>query len=729
MKTRFTHQILMVLALAPALFLAGCTQQSAGTTPAYVTTSSAPPAVVTQVVPVSTAPSTPVNAVEPVPVVPSLIVSSEVAPVALAEPVLPANLRISKPLNEIIRLTQSGVEEAVILTYITNSPAIFTLGAEEIVYLNDLGVSSSVITAMMQRDQLLRAEWANAANPPVAAAPTYVNPPAPVLETQPVYVSNNYFYDSLSPYGTWVEIDGYGRCWRPTVAITSSSWQPYRDRGRWVHTDAGWYWMSDYSWGSVAFHYGRWFSHPRWGWCWWPDTVWAPSWVTWRYDNDHCGWAPLPPHSYYRSGVGFVYYDRSVGVSFDFGLHVGAFTFVPWGRFCDPRPYNYCLPRPRSVAIYNQTTIINNVVVGNNNTVINRGIDTDRVRERSRAEVRTVSIREERPRGVTPRSERFERDGRTLVVNRPTLPSTPVAGAALAPMERSTTRGTPSRASESRTVNSSPRPTGDRSVVSERNERNEIRPVREIENRSAVRSVTPDKLSPTAPVVVTTPKPAAPAASVVSPAPIRTETQPDRSREGRSLDDSTPRSRPSSTTVVRIPEAKPTPTPARTATPIFSKPVVVETPVYTPTRPIAPTPQPQPMAPASAPSYRVTPSRPQNNPAINSASQFQNNQPTPSAPTYNRPNIEPRREERSSRNDIIDRARSQERSSAPTYSAPTPRLTPTPTPAPIQRPSYTPPATPSVRSEPPAIQPRSEAPRSESRPTPTPDSGRPGRNR
>jgi hypothetical protein len=265
--------------------------------------------------------------------------------------VVAANLRITKPLSEVIRLAQSGVDEFVILTYITNSTTLFALGAEEIVYLNDLGVTSPVVTAMMHRDQSLKSAWAAvgqvAPQPPtnqetVAAAPTYVNPPqvapAPVQEAQPVYVSNDYFYDTLSPYGTWVEVDGYGRVWRPTVAINTSGWQPYRDRGRWVHTDAGWYWMSDYSWGSVAFHYGRWFSHPRWGWCWWPDTQWAPSWVTWRYDNDNCGWAPLPPRSYFRPGVGFSYYDRHVGVDFDFGLSVGAFTFVPWNRFCDPVP-------------------------------------------------------------------------------------------------------------------------------------------------------------------------------------------------------------------------------------------------------------------------------------------------------------------------------------------------------------------------------------------------------
>ena len=71
----------------------------------------------------------------------------------------------------------------------------------------------------------------------------------------------------------------------------------------------------------------------------------------------------------------------------------------------------YCLPRPRSVAIYNQTTIINNVVIGNNNTVINRGISTDRVREHTRAEVRTVSLREENVQAAACMAGSLERDG------------------------------------------------------------------------------------------------------------------------------------------------------------------------------------------------------------------------------------------------------------------------------------------------------------------------------
>ena len=37
------------------------------------------------------------------------------------------------------------------------------------------------------------------------------------------------------------------------------------------------------------------FTMRAYGWCWAPDTVWGPSWVTWRYSGDYCGWAPLPP--------------------------------------------------------------------------------------------------------------------------------------------------------------------------------------------------------------------------------------------------------------------------------------------------------------------------------------------------------------------------------------------------------------------------------------------------
>ena len=416
MKTHPLTHLSLVLALSGMLMATGCAQSSSTNAESIV--SNDQPAAIAPVVD-NSVPAPAENTTAPL-------------PVPQAEPILPPNILPGTPLAEVVRLAQAGVDENVMRAFITNSGMHFNLGAEEIVYLNDLGVSGSVITTMMQQDQGLKSLPLNAVPPttpelepePVAAAPTYVNPPpaAPPAEAQPTYVSNNYFYDSLAPYGNWIEVQGYGRCWRPTVVVVNRSWQPYCDRGRWVYTDAGWYWLSDYSWGATTFHYGRWFSHPSWGWCWWPDTVWAPSWVSWRYSGAYCGWAPLPPTACYRPGFGFSYYGSSVGFSFGFGIAASCYTFIPMGRMCDARPYHYRLPAHHATELYRNSTVMNNYGSGKDNHVINHGIAPERIREHTRTEIRTVQLREAgavgRPIG---RREQLDFDGRTLVVNRPNL--------------------------------------------------------------------------------------------------------------------------------------------------------------------------------------------------------------------------------------------------------------------------------------------------------------------
>jgi hypothetical protein len=265
---------------------------------------------------------------------------------------LPPNIYPTGPLAQVVRLTQAGVDESIIMTYVTNSGSTFNLDSDKIIYLKDIGLPNEVVTAMMQRDQQLQQQMtATAYQPPAQPAPapaTTDQPetaPPPQSMEQPAEVTVNSFYDTLAPYGTWVDVDGYGRCWRPSVVIYNPGWQPYCDHGHWVYTDCGWYWFSDYSWGWAPFHYGRWFQHSRWGWCWTPDTVWGPSWVTWRYSNDYCGWAPLPPRAVYREGVGFFYNGLAVSVGFDFGLSWNCFAFVPIGHFCDPHPRRYCVAR------------------------------------------------------------------------------------------------------------------------------------------------------------------------------------------------------------------------------------------------------------------------------------------------------------------------------------------------------------------------------------------------
>lgn len=418
MKTRSLTNLSLVLALSALPFVGGCTQSNA--TNAASTLTNVPPAAVTSAGAnsVATALTETTNTATPVP---------------SAEPVLPPNILPATPLADVIKLAQSGVGENVLLTFIANSVKPFDLDSEETVYLNDIGVADGVITMMMQHDQSLKVSVSNLAPAPalkpepvpepapqpIAAAPSYVAAPpaAPMAEAQPTYVSNNYFYDSLAPYGNWIEVEGYGRCWQPTVVVGNRNWQPYGDRGRWVYSDAGWYWLSDYTWGATTFHYGRWFTHPSRGWCWWPDTVWAPSWVSWRYSGAYCGWAPLPPAACYQPAVGFSYYGSSVGVSFGFGLAASCYTFVPWGGFCAAQPYQYRVPPHYANQVYNNTTVINNYGNGNNNTVINGGISPERVRQYTRTEVRTVNLRDQAAGG--PRNERLARDGRTLAVHRP----------------------------------------------------------------------------------------------------------------------------------------------------------------------------------------------------------------------------------------------------------------------------------------------------------------------
>jgi hypothetical protein len=320
----------------------------------------------------------------------------------------PPNIFPTSPLAQVVRLTQAGVDPSVIMTYITNSSSTFNLDSDKIIYASDAGVPSTMVTAMMERDQFLQQQFAatQAAQqaqqvepaqptetaPPAEPAPADTTEVAAQPDTQPAPVTVNYFNDSLTPYGSWVVVNGYGRCWRPTVCVYNSSWQPYCDRGRWVYSDCGWYWNSDYAWGAT-FHYGRWFRDASAGWCWYPDNVWAPSWVTWRYSNNYCGWAPLPPRTTCQAGVGIVYNGGGVSVGFGFGLGASCFTFVPTQYFCNPHPRNYCVPTAQVTQVYNNTTVVNNYNV-NNRIIVNHGIAVGSIAAATRTTIQPVPVHE-----------------------------------------------------------------------------------------------------------------------------------------------------------------------------------------------------------------------------------------------------------------------------------------------------------------------------------------------
>jgi len=64
----------------------------------------------------------------------------------------PSKIRLSPWTSEIVKLAEARIEDDVMLSFIDNS-GTFNLGADQIVYLSDLGVSSQVIAAMLQHDQ------------------------------------------------------------------------------------------------------------------------------------------------------------------------------------------------------------------------------------------------------------------------------------------------------------------------------------------------------------------------------------------------------------------------------------------------------------------------------------------------------------------------------------------------------------------------------------------------
>ncbi len=103
------------------------------------------------------------------------------------------------------------------------------------------------------------------------------------------------FDETLSPYGTWVDDDVYGRVWQPSAEVVGDDFSPYATAGHWLLSEYGWTWVSDWDWGWAPFHYGRWLVVAERGWCWMPGTLWGPAWVTWRSGSGYVGWAPLAP--------------------------------------------------------------------------------------------------------------------------------------------------------------------------------------------------------------------------------------------------------------------------------------------------------------------------------------------------------------------------------------------------------------------------------------------------
>lgn len=384
---------------------------------------------------------------------------------APVQAVAPKRMALPPGADQVAELAQAGVGESVMLEFVKNSTTTYDLNVDEIVYLTDLGIPDSVLAAMLRHGKEFQEQMAPTTAAPAAAAeaappsapgaeaaqapthealsapsapaaPTEATPPpaqpeaaptsAPQYEyTQPpTEVTYNYFYDTLSPYGSWIELPGYGWCWQPTCAVVDPFWRPYWCRGHWAYTDYGWYWASDYSWGWAPFHYGRWHHHHRHRWVWVPGYVWGPAWVTWRHWDTYCGWAPLPPEAGWDFHLGLTYHGAGVAMGFDFGLGLNSFAFVHYRYLNHPRVWHYPLARHEVTKGYGHSIVVNNIAPRHGGVIVNSGIAPERVKAVTRREVPKLTLRDITPGPASPhKPDRYDRETKQLAVYRPKPPA------------------------------------------------------------------------------------------------------------------------------------------------------------------------------------------------------------------------------------------------------------------------------------------------------------------
>lgn len=64
--------------------------------------------------------------------------------------------RLSYGLEDVVKLTKAGVNEAVILVYLQNSGIAYSLTAQDLIQLQEAGVNATVTAALMQRGEQVK---------------------------------------------------------------------------------------------------------------------------------------------------------------------------------------------------------------------------------------------------------------------------------------------------------------------------------------------------------------------------------------------------------------------------------------------------------------------------------------------------------------------------------------------------------------------------------------------
>jgi hypothetical protein len=191
-----------------------------------------------------------------------------------------------------------------------------------------------------------------ASKPPVMPAPPVAAAQGPAFSPDATFQT---FYDDLAPYGSWIQMPGYGYVWQPLATVQDPAWRPYT-LGHWAFTDNGWTWISDERFGWITYHYGRWMRTRSLNWTWVPGDQWAPAWVSWRYGGDYVGWAPLPPDARFDGATGIQQWADQ-----QYNLGASDYTFVPASEFGDDSMASVAVPPDEDAGIYDASNNLTNI--------------------------------------------------------------------------------------------------------------------------------------------------------------------------------------------------------------------------------------------------------------------------------------------------------------------------------------------------------------------------------
>jgi hypothetical protein len=119
--------------------------------------------------------------------------------------------------------------------------------------------------------------------------------------------------------------------------------------------------------------------------------------------------------------VGLTWHGSGISVGFGFGLVSSCYTFVPYRNFCHRNVGHFAVRAGDHESVYHRTTVINNVIHGDNNVIVNNGVGYSQVSSRVRGEIPKARVEALPDQASQPlRADRMERGRNGNVVYRPT---------------------------------------------------------------------------------------------------------------------------------------------------------------------------------------------------------------------------------------------------------------------------------------------------------------------